>query len=892
MEGFDDFMANGHGSTERLMKTFDHDERPDLINDDDHMHEVVQGYVDADHPTPFTALSSPMSPYGSQNQPRTGPLNPYATDSTLANSRPSVFNPFDGALPAPRSKFTPPKTDNPIAQPGQSIFGPKAQTVGRTKDIEVFDDRQGPRILFSPYREPVESEISALQRSPERGKITITLDNQIDRALIRSAVDEELSTQQRPNIRDSDSDNELEIIDAGNASSTAKARWQEFRPPIMPDTSHSPFRKVKKESMNESALPFLSRIPISQPSSTHPPRITDMAAILASQRALLNKNKVKAKESFRGQRRSAEELPYTGHSNTRKHLFEGKVVAEDPEQVEAAMRAESHEDDSWMNEEPSEDETAAEIEIVKGKIEVLARIEANGKISEIEMLELLRLRKYLRLQERLKRAANGDRSREPQEEKLFVPADRDEMLARKRQEQKQLANHGITPDMDLECNEEGDYGDDFDSRERESSQGSEQIFNQMLKQELHGDGLDDVPAQEASRKKKPRKKSVKNAREFYLRQGEERRQRERAKAQKAKSKGAKGAKGGRKPPGKGKGSVSKKGKPATDNFLGNPHGKFNKNDGVDDIGQMIIDMMSNDPIAERLQNPIFDVEPEPDMHGKHVKQSQLQRLLANIPEGTDTQKARSDKARLQQASRVFGYAKVKAVNGKWLIKGMKSTLYHHQLIGAHWMIGRELSDEPPYGGLLADGMGLGKTVQTLACMVGNPPGEEDQKRGVKATLIVVPSSVIEQWMDEIERHADSRLFPKIMHYKRTSKVSLEILRDLDIVITSYQEVMRHFPFPKAKDRENIAKNGYKKWWKNASKHMGDLYGVYWYRVVLDEAHAIKNNSARTSLACQNLRSVFRWCLTGTPLLNRLEELVSCPDWLMQMSADLVDFFHT
>jgi SNF2 family DNA or RNA helicase len=53
--------------------------------------------------------------------------------------------------------------------------------------------------------------------------------------------------------------------------------------------------------------------------------------------------------------------------------------------------------------------------------------------------------------------------------------------------------------------------------------------------------------------------------------------------------------------------------------------------------------------------------------------------------------------------------------------------------------------------------------------------------------------------------------------------------------------------------------------------LGNLHLVNWYRVVLDEAQAIKNNSARTSLACQKLKSVYRWCLTGTPLLNRLEE---------------------
>jgi SNF2 family DNA or RNA helicase len=169
---------------------------------------------------------------------------------------------------------------------------------------------------------------------------------------------------------------------------------------------------------------------------------------------------------------------------------------------------------------------------------------------------------------------------------------------------------------------------------------------------------------------------------------------------------------------------------------------------------------------------------------------------------------------------------------------------------------------------------LGKTIQTLACMVGNPPGPEDIKRKVKATLIVVPATVIDQWLDEIRVHAKHNTFPKIMRYKSSACIPIEVLEDLDIVITSYSEVMKQFPFPDKKDREKITRTGspgYKDWRKSTMHELGNLHLVNWYRVVLDEAQAIKNNSARTSLACQNLKSVYRWCLTGTPLLNRLEE---------------------
>lgn len=140
------------------------------------------------------------------------------------------------------------------------------------------------------------------------------------------------------------------------------------------------------------------------------------------------------------------------------------------------------------------------------------------------------------------------------------------------------------------------------------------------------------------------------------------------------------------------------------------------------------DLMNNDPIHDRLSDPVFDRGPEPTISGKMNKETQFQQLFANIPETSDSagkKAANDDRKKLREASRSFGYAQCKAQDGKWLIKGMKSTLYHHQLLGAQWMVQRELSSQPPNGGLLADSMGLGKTVQMLACMVGNPPSKRE-----------------------------------------------------------------------------------------------------------------------------------------------------------------------
>jgi hypothetical protein len=831
--------------------------------------------------TPVQSKSKPTfnSLYHTTSSPTTSRPNtfdPYDTTNSPKASRPNFFNPSKGpVLPALKSSFS-----LPVAQLNRAAG---IDDEIEHEEFELQSPSKSPSKSTSPYREPIQSQATDSQPILQSLRSPSTSTDSVNGNARPSPAVQLITQQASMNIVD-DSDDDLEIIAACDASAAAQRKWTEERPStgLGKDTQNC----TKTEPNDNVDDIFFPKQPQSlpnrhpQPTASAQPKTPDMAAVIARQRAMLNRTKAAAKDSLNGHRNLA-----VGHehmANSKKRGFEGQVVPEDPEQVEAAMRAGSHEDDSWMHEVP-EDDNAAEIEILKDKLEELSRREANGKINESETLELLRLRKYLRLQEKLMKAAKGDPAREQQEESLFVPSDRDEMLSRKRRETKQLQKRGVIPDMDdFEEDGEGE-----ETGERGSSQVSEEILNHMLEQELGGEGLDGVPVEaelnKTKKTRKPRKKAAKDAREFVARQEEERREKERNKAQKQKARGGRG--GGRKPARRGKAAAGKRGKGAAkgakaagghdDSFGGMSQSQafqLNKSDGIDVIGQMMIEeLMNNDPIQERLQNPIFDRGPEPEMHGEHRKATQLQRLISNIPEGTSKKEARSDKARLLQASRSFGYAKVKAKDGKWLIKGMKSTLYHHQLLGAQWMIQRELSDEPPYGGLLADGMGLGKTVQTLACMVGNPPAPEDRVRGVKATLIVVPSAVIDQWLDEIRTHAEVATFPKVMRYKSSSKIPIEVLRDLDIVVTSYQEVMRQFPIPDQKDREKIAKIGYKKWWKKASESMGDLFTIYWYRVVLDEAHAIKNNSARTSLACQNLRSIFRWCLTGTPLLNRLEE---------------------
>ena len=651
---------------------------------------------------------------------------------------------------------------------------------------------------------------------------------------------------------------EVAIIERKDASPTAKRRWEE---PVFidDDDGDDDVVFVKKE---------LKDTPSQVPGRTS--QELRLEKMMAAQRALIfggsSKDVGVGSSRVFGSQKPGE---VNDSRRGKKRRWESQPIGpvEDRGQVDAAMR-DDEEDHSWMEAEVKVDEEYVEMQRRKAELE---RRERSGKITNGEAAEFSRLINRLKLKDRLRAAATAMED-EREDDSLFVPESREETACRhRRSAERRGRRNSISP-----------VGNDFEGSQPPNDENEDAALARMLQDEFDGDGLEGAPTEkELAKTKKPRKKAAKTAREWNARHNEELRQKELEKERKKelrkkgrpavngkKKDGGKAVKPAKKGKGKGKGKAG--GVKTSESLLRS--GNFNRQNGADDIGQMILeDLMNNDPIADRLQDPVFATGPAPEITGKQVKTTQLQRLIANIPEESNVRTARDDKLKLRLASQSFGYAKVKAVDGKWLIKGMKSTLYHHQLLGAQWMVSRELSAEPPHGGLLADSMGLGKTVQMLACMVGNPPTATDKERGVKSTLIVVPGAVIDQWLEEIGFHAEKKSFPKVMRYKASAHIPLEVLQDLDIVVTSYTEVMKQFPFPDDKARQVIANIGYKKWWADAVKGMGDLHNINWYRVVLDEAHAIKNNSARTSLACQNLKSVYRWCLTGTPLLNRLEE---------------------
>lgn len=300
--------------------------------------------------------------------------------------------------------------------------------------------------------------------------------------------------------------------------------------------------------------------------------------------------------------------------------------------------------------------------------------------------------------------------------------------------------------------------------------------------------------------------------------------------------------------------------------------------------QVLLEMVrSNDPIAARAQ--MDDVQVFTDFKANTLKE-QIQKLKEQIradPDG-DQRRINADLKQLAIARKAFGRKFCKPKDGQWLITGMTKLLHHYQLVGAGWMLRSEVSREPPFGGILADSVGLGKTIEAIACIVGNPQSEEDRAEGKFGTLVVVPSTLVGQWQDEINACCPD-ITVAHYHSSKSHRVRMSNIRKADIVVTTYYEIAKGYPNKdKLKRFEGLGEPEAE---KEFSEALGELFTVEWHRVILDEAHAIKNGGTHTSKACIQLKGKYRWALTATPLHNGLHEVLPYMQFVGAIKPDLV-----
>ena len=187
-------------------------------------------------------------------------------------------------------------------------------------------------------------------------------------------------------------------------------------------------------------------------------------------------------------------------------------------------------------------------------------------------------------------------------------------------------------------------------------------------------------------------------------------------------------------------------------------------------------LRDGDPLTARAA---LGEVPMPGALQAKTKGQQWQQMLVTIASNPNKRDTNVDKRILDEATKSFGAGMCTEQDGKWLLAGMKTALYNHQLVGVRWMLGQEFSRDGPFGGILADEMGLGKTIEVLATMSANLPTPEDIKAGRRTTLIVAPASAIAQWMNEAGRHCSWA--KKILHYRASKGVDKSIWLDTDIM---------------------------------------------------------------------------------------------------------------
>ncbi|KAI9821562.1 MAG: DNA repair protein rad16 [Thelocarpon impressellum] len=183
-----------------------------------------------------------------------------------------------------------------------------------------------------------------------------------------------------------------------------------------------------------------------------------------------------------------------------------------------------------------------------------------------------------------------------------------------------------------------------------------------------------------------------------------------------------------------------------------------------------------------------------------------------------------------------------------------------QLQGLDWMVKQEKTKWK--GGLLGDEMGMGKTIQAVSLIMSDYPAKNP-------TLVVVPPVALMQWQNEIGEYTNGKLKVLLFHGTRAKKLTMTELKKYDVLMTSYSTLeATHRKERKGWSRMDSDDE------KVLVKEDSPLHAIHFHRIILDEAHSIKSRNSGTAKACYALHADYRWCLSGTPLQNRIGEFFS------------------
>ncbi|KAM9909001.1 hypothetical protein OXX79_000036 [Metschnikowia pulcherrima] len=240
------------------------------------------------------------------------------------------------------------------------------------------------------------------------------------------------------------------------------------------------------------------------------------------------------------------------------------------------------------------------------------------------------------------------------------------------------------------------------------------------------------------------------------------------------------------------------------------------------------------------------------------------------------QNIREDKGVMNPLWKEFRWPKDRQLDGSVVHHENKS--FYANLYNGEFSIDRPIVQNVLKGGILADEMGLGKTISTLALIHSVPYDSPSAPVGFrnyasKTTLIIVPMSLLSQWKSEFERTNNNDNHKCYVYYGDSVQADLSFLlcnrtENIPIVvITTYGVVQNE--------------------WTRINKMRDDagrlpklgLFSVEFFRIVLDEGHTIRNRTTKTAKSVHELESRRKWILTGTPVVNRLDDIFSLVKYL-------------
>ncbi|EED20377.1 SNF2 family helicase/ATPase, putative [Talaromyces stipitatus ATCC 10500] len=187
------------------------------------------------------------------------------------------------------------------------------------------------------------------------------------------------------------------------------------------------------------------------------------------------------------------------------------------------------------------------------------------------------------------------------------------------------------------------------------------------------------------------------------------------------------------------------------------------------------------------------------------------------------------------------------------------------------------SDRNLRGGILAEEMGLGKTVELISLISLHrrdmTASDSDGHHPViksRATLIITPPAIHEQWKQELQVHAPSLTVFDYQGFQANSKLSeeqlLSSLTETDVVLTTYnvlsKEVHRATDPPKRNMRHE----------KRFEVPKSPLVRISWWRVCLDEAQMIESGVSNAAQVARLIPRVNAWAVTGTPIRKDMRDL--------------------